>query len=127
MTLIDALADLRIAIDEPKHRDRTMQTGSKRRGLSTQQSNPSHQRANTDAHRHPWKTNPQPTQTKPSSAHQQAAAFKETQKPLLFRLFPLDDERQTRRNLIDTKRARNTDGYQDQQQIPKNRFFQTQT
>ena len=51
--------------------------------------------------------------------------FKETQKPFLFRLLPGNNDRQARRNLIDPKRLRNTDRYQDQQQIPGSRFFQT--
>ena len=50
---------------------------------------------------------------------------KETQKPFLFRLLPGNTDGQTRRNLIDPKRARNTNRYQDEQQIPKRRFFHT--
>ena len=41
--------------------------------------------------------------------------FKETQKPFLFRLLPGNNNRQARRDLIDPKRSRNTDRYQDEQ------------
>ena len=126
MTFIDTVSDLLIAVNEPKDRDRTMP----KRDRNHKCLPPRNQirLINEQIHistRIPRK--PSQNRCEPGclqGIHRQGCV-KKAEKSFLFRLLPGNNKRQTRGDLIDAKGFRNTDRYQDEQQVPKSRFFQT--